>query len=124
MPLQAQNDCPKAVSETTQLLLDGEQYERVPATPLTSPVAIVCIPDIHDTQSSVPDGDILIHPGDLTQSGSVKGLEAPLGYAPSLIPPKFSLLVIISYYLIQDGMTHQAEQPLTEPSSTGATSST
>ncbi|KAJ6077686.1 uncharacterized protein N7446_000622 [Penicillium canescens] len=125
MPLQAQNDCPNAVFETTQLLLDGEQYERVPATPLTSPVAIVYIPDTHNTQISVPDGHILIHLGDLTKSGSFKEIEAPLTWlCAEPHPTKIFIAGYHSYYLIQDGMTHQAGQPLSEPSSTGATSST
>jgi hypothetical protein len=41
-------------------------HEPVLATPLTSPVAIVCVSDTHNTHNSVLDGDILIHPGDLT----------------------------------------------------------
>ncbi|KAJ6064052.1 hypothetical protein N7499_012732 [Penicillium canescens] len=107
------------------LLLGGEQYERVPATPLTSAVAIVYIPDTHNTQISVPDGHILIHLGDLTKSGSFKELEAPLTWlCAEPHPTKIFIAGYHSYYLIQDGMTHQAGQPLSEPSSTGATSST
>ncbi|CAG8202908.1 unnamed protein product [Penicillium nalgiovense] len=50
----------------------------VPAKPLTNPVTIVCISDTHNSQPSLPDGDILIHSGDLTQSGSLKELQAAL----------------------------------------------
>jgi hypothetical protein len=49
------------------------------ATPLTSPIAIVCISD-----TSVPDGDILIHARDLTQSGSFKELQTALTWLPAL----------------------------------------
>jgi predicted phosphodiesterase len=53
-------------------------HQPIPATPITRPVAIVCISDTHNTQISVPDGDVLIHAGDLTQSGSFKELQAAL----------------------------------------------
>lgn len=45
--------------------------EPISAMPLTKPVAIVCISDTHNASVNVPDGDILIHAGDLTQSGSL-----------------------------------------------------
>lgn len=55
-------------------------HKPVPATPLTDPVAIVCISDTHNAQFNIPDGDILIHAGDLTQSGSFQELQAALAW--------------------------------------------
>lgn len=51
-----------------------------PAQPLTKPVSIVCISDTHNSQPTLPDGDILIHAGDLTQSGSLKELRAAVDW--------------------------------------------
>ncbi|KAL5341735.1 Metallo-dependent phosphatase-like protein [Aspergillus crustosus] len=41
---------------------------------------VVCISDTHNTKPSLPDGDILIHAGDLTQSGTKKELEAQINW--------------------------------------------
>jgi predicted phosphodiesterase len=47
-----------------------------PAQPLVQPVTIVCVSDTHNSQPKLPDGDVLIHAGDLTQSGSFGELQA------------------------------------------------
>ncbi|KAJ5525838.1 hypothetical protein N7494_012488 [Penicillium frequentans] len=59
----------------------------IPALPLTKPIAIVCISDTHNTQPDIPDGDILIHAGDLTQSGSFQELQAALSWLNALSHP-------------------------------------
>ncbi|KAK4117528.1 Metallo-dependent phosphatase [Canariomyces notabilis] len=43
-------------------------------------VSIVCISDTHNTQPPLPAGDILIHAGDLTQSGSQTELQSALAW--------------------------------------------
>ena len=43
-------------------------------------VSIVCISDTHNSQPQLPDGDVLIHAGDMTQSGTFKELEATLAW--------------------------------------------
>lgn len=43
-------------------------------------VSAVCISDTHNSQPQLPYGDILIHAGDLTQSGSFKELQAALDW--------------------------------------------
>ncbi|KAE8133206.1 Metallo-dependent phosphatase-like protein [Aspergillus pseudotamarii] len=52
----------------------------IAAQPVKDPVSIVCISDTHNSQPSLPDGDILIHAGDLTQSGSLKELQVTLNW--------------------------------------------
>jgi hypothetical protein len=52
----------------------------VPGQPATDPVSVVCISDTHNCQPSLPDGDILIHAGDLTQSGSLGELQEALAW--------------------------------------------
>ncbi|KAK3294924.1 Metallo-dependent phosphatase-like protein [Chaetomium fimeti] len=50
--------------------------QAVPAQPLVDPVSVVCVSDTHNTQPPLPDGDVLIHAGDLTQSGLLLELQA------------------------------------------------
>ena len=50
------------------------------AQPLVDPVSVVCISDTHNSQPTLPAGDILIHAGDLTQSGSLHELQATINW--------------------------------------------
>jgi predicted phosphodiesterase len=43
-------------------------------------VSVICISDTHNAQLTLPDGDILIHAGDLTQSGFLKELQASVDW--------------------------------------------
>ncbi|KAI1161915.1 Metallo-dependent phosphatase [Nemania serpens] len=43
-------------------------------------LSVVCISDTHNSQCDIPDGDILIHAGDLTQSGSFEELQAAIAW--------------------------------------------
>ena len=53
---------------------------RISPRPLTDGVKIVCISDTHNSQPDLPSGDVLIHAGDLTQSGSVEEVQATLDW--------------------------------------------
>ena len=55
----------------------------IPAAPLKDPISVVCISDTHNNKVHVPDGDVLIHAGDLTQSGSFKELQQALDWLRS-----------------------------------------
>ncbi|KAH7164361.1 hypothetical protein DER46DRAFT_332528 [Fusarium sp. MPI-SDFR-AT-0072] len=58
---------------------------RIINEPPANPISIVCIPDTHNSQPHLPLGDILIHAGDFTQSGSLGELKATnawLNYQP------------------------------------------
>ncbi|KAK4250626.1 Metallo-dependent phosphatase-like protein [Corynascus novoguineensis] len=52
--------------------------QTIPAQPLVDPVSVVCVSDTHNSQPPLPAGDVLIHAGDLTQSGSLRELQATL----------------------------------------------
>jgi 3',5'-cyclic AMP phosphodiesterase CpdA len=41
---------------------------------------VVCVSDTHNSQAALPDGDVLIHAGYLTQSGSMKELKATVDW--------------------------------------------
>jgi predicted phosphodiesterase len=71
--------------------------------PLTSPVAIVCISDTHNTQTVVPDGDILIHAGDLTQSGSFQELKDALHWLRAL-PHPIKMVIAGNHELLLDSV--------------------
>lgn len=47
-------------------------------------IRIVCISDTHNATPPVEDGDILLHAGDLTNTGSLKELQAQLNWLASL----------------------------------------
>ncbi|KAL2200450.1 Metallo-dependent phosphatase-like protein [Corynascus similis CBS 632.67] len=47
----------------------------VPAQPLVGAVSVICVSDTHNSLPVLPDGDVLIHAGDLTQSGSLRELQ-------------------------------------------------
>lgn len=52
-------------------------------SPRTNPIRVVCISDTHNShraQPHLPDGDVLIHAGDLTQSGSLEELDDVLAW--------------------------------------------
>jgi hypothetical protein len=46
----------------------------------TSPLTLICISDTHNCQPHIPPGDLLIHAGDLTQSGSLSELQKTLDW--------------------------------------------
>ncbi|KIO18224.1 hypothetical protein M407DRAFT_52356, partial [Tulasnella calospora MUT 4182] len=48
-------------------------------------ILVVCVSDTHNLQvPDVPDGDILIHSGDLTERGTIEELKAALSWLDSL----------------------------------------
>ncbi|KAL8673518.1 MAG: hypothetical protein Q9168_002076 [Polycauliona sp. 1 TL-2023] len=56
---------------------------RVPVRPVAkprNPIRVVCISDTHDLQPELPDGDVLLHAGDLTTQGSFDQIQAQLDW--------------------------------------------
>ncbi|SCO77617.1 related to phosphoesterases [Fusarium oxysporum] len=56
---------------------------RIIHEPPANPISVVCISDTHNSQPHLPFGDILIHAGDLTQSGSLGELKATIAWLNS-----------------------------------------
>lgn len=44
------------------------------------PVTVVCVSDTHNSQPELPDGDVLVHAGDLTQSGTFVELQSAIDW--------------------------------------------
>ncbi|OQE21549.1 hypothetical protein PENFLA_c014G02390 [Penicillium flavigenum] len=85
----------------------------IPAKPLTNPVTIVCISDTHNSQPSLPDGDILIHSGDLTQSGSLKELQAAFTWLNGQ-PHPTKIVVAGNHDLSLDPRRHEADHAIAD----------
>ncbi|KAI0026337.1 hypothetical protein K488DRAFT_15819, partial [Vararia minispora EC-137] len=48
---------------------------------------LVCISDTHEHELSVPPGDVLVHAGDLTHAGQVRGVRAAAAWLSSMPNP-------------------------------------
>ncbi|GME23540.1 Metallo-dependent phosphatase [Neofusicoccum parvum] len=65
-------------------LLNGLRSGPAPPRPA---VRVVCVSDTHTLTQPVPDGDILIHAGDLGNAGTVSELQAQIDWLSSLPHP-------------------------------------
>ena len=88
------------------LYLSRKLYSWRRAIPIqpTSPVTIICISDTHNTQVDVPLGDVLIHAGDLTNSGTLEELQATLNWL-RLLPHPYKIVVGGNHDLILDTLS-------------------
>jgi len=64
----------------------------------TAKLRIVCISDTHndDCTAGLPDGDILIHSGDMTDDGTMPELQAAYDWITAL-PHKLKLVIAGNY---------------------------
>ncbi|KPM35463.1 hypothetical protein AK830_g11091, partial [Neonectria ditissima] len=58
----------------------------------SKPIVVVCISDTHQNQPQIPDGDLLLHAGDLSNEGSFEELQAQLNWLSSL-PHKHKVVI-------------------------------
>jgi predicted phosphodiesterase len=72
-----------------------------PRDPIVSPVTVVCVSDTHNAQFELPDGDLLIHAGDLTQSGSFEQLQLAIDWLRSQ-PHRHKVVVAGNHDLLLD----------------------
>lgn len=59
-----------------------------PPKPSSQWTRFICISDTHSRTFSVPDGDILLHSGDLTNSGTYADLQITMEWLRQLPHPK------------------------------------
>ncbi|KAF4994792.1 hypothetical protein FDECE_12997 [Fusarium decemcellulare] len=58
----------------------------------SQPITVVCVSDTHCTQPELPDGDVLLHAGDLTDKGTFEELQAQLGWLKTS-PHKYKVVI-------------------------------
>ncbi|KAF4456753.1 Metallo-dependent phosphatase [Fusarium austroafricanum] len=79
-----------------------------PPQPIIKPVKVVCISDTHNSQpKEIPDGDVLIHAGDLTQSGSFKELQQTIDWIRSQPHPHKIVVAGNHDLLLDDSLDHR-----------------
>jgi hypothetical protein len=64
-------------------------------------ISVVCISDTHNTKPSLPDGDLLLHAGDLTQYGLFDELQAQLDWLNAQ-PHQHKIIIAGNHDLILD----------------------
>lgn len=64
-------------------------------------VSVVCISDTHNTRPDVPDGDLLLHAGDLTVGGTFAEIQAQLDWLNTL-PHKYKVVIAGNHDLLLD----------------------
>ncbi|KAM5431943.1 hypothetical protein McanMca71_005909 [Microsporum canis] len=82
----------------------GRQNYRPLAEPESTPehpISVVCISDTHNWQPELPDGDILLHAGDLTVNGTFEELQAQLTWL-SAQPHTYKILVAGEHDVLLD----------------------
>lgn len=70
------------------------------------PVTVVCISDTHGTQPLLPEGDLLIHAGDLTEWGTFRELQAQLTWLAQQ-PHKHKVVIAGNHDLLLDPLFQQ-----------------
>lgn len=64
-------------------------------------IVVACISDTHNSQPNVPEGDILLHAGDLTQSGSQSEIQATVDWLNTL-PHEHKVVIAGNHDLLLD----------------------
>jgi Icc-related predicted phosphoesterase len=71
-------------------------------TPISAmPVKVVCISDTHNEQPRIPNGDIVIHAGDMTVNGTFKEIQEQLDWLNSL-PHRHKVVIAGNHDLLLD----------------------
>ncbi|KAG6037441.1 hypothetical protein E4U41_005083 [Claviceps citrina] len=85
------------------------------------PLTVVCLSDTHNTRPPVPDGDLLLHAGDLTEGGSFQELQDQLDWLSSL-PHAHKVLIAGNHdrLLDADFVARFPDKICEEPGASGA----
>ncbi|KAL2868956.1 metallophosphatase domain-containing protein [Aspergillus lucknowensis] len=110
------------LSPLHHLLLRLRGLPRLPP-PDAPPIRIVCISDTHTLEwADIPEGDLLIHAGDLSNDGSVREIQAAVDWLRKLPHPH---KVVVcgnhdSYFDIRSRLQEDRDQPFAAVSSSTA----
>lgn len=64
-------------------------------------ITVVCISDTHNSQPYLPPGDLLIHAGDLTQSGTAEELQSQLDWINAR-PHRYKMVIAGNHDIVLD----------------------
>lgn len=88
------------------------------ATNASPRISVVCISDTHNTQPLLPEGDVLLHAGDFTQSGSIEELNAQIEWLDAQ-PHRYKVVIAGNHELCLDrnttnhaNWTHEEPTPI------------
>lgn len=84
-----------------QMLLDPRPSLSWPSTGRPTSIQVVCVSDTHNSCPDVPFGDLLIHSGDLTGTGSFDKIQSGLLWLSSS-PHKHKILVAGNHDVLLD----------------------
>lgn len=90
--------------QCAEVLIKAHQHPHaLPGLTESNPclLRIVCISDTHSRQPVVPDGDVLIHAGDLTENGSFDEVQEQLKWLASL-SHRFKIFVAGNHDVLLD----------------------
>ncbi|KAK8037764.1 Metallo-dependent phosphatase [Apiospora marii] len=91
---------PAAIAQPLRLDGEGDEEEEEEE----SPVSVVCISDTHNANARcgpLPTGDLLVHAGDLTQSGTLAELQAAVAWLRAQ-PHRHKIVVAGNHDLLLD----------------------
>lgn len=88
-------------------------HRRISYDTLANPVSIVCISDTHNVHFDLPPGDVLIHAGDLTQSGSLKELQEAISWLSSQ-PHPHKIVIAGNHDILLDQACDRSEKDAEE----------
>ncbi|KAE9402854.1 Metallo-dependent phosphatase [Gymnopus androsaceus JB14] len=81
------SDCIEWVSGTSRIIVTDHE-----SSPIPEYTRFVCISDTHTRNFPVPDGDVLLHSGDLTDSGTLEEFEKTMDWICQL-PHKIKIII-------------------------------
>lgn len=73
----------------------------LPAVSTSRPISVICISDTHCKHPEVPDGDVLLHAGDLTDKGTFAEIQAQLDWTNTL-PHRYKVCIAGNHDLLLD----------------------
>ena len=65
------------------------------------PLTLVCVSDTHTTEPSIPEGDVLLHAGDLSKSGTFEEIQLQLDWL-NRQPHKYKIAIAGNHDLLLD----------------------
>ncbi|RJE26633.1 Calcineurin-like phosphoesterase [Aspergillus sclerotialis] len=108
------------IQSTAKSLLSWHEQHHPSKSSTSNPnIKIICIADTHNTQPTLPDGDILLHAGDLSQYGTFDEIQNQLTWLNSQ-PHRWKVVIGGNHDLLldQDFVSTHPDRELEKPGKT------